>query len=51
MVMEYLFKVPFVPNDVCNEKYNGIINNVMLCAGNIENGEVDACQGDSGGKY
>ena len=44
-------QVPFVPNDVCNEKYNGIINNVMLCAGNIENGGVDACQGDSGGKY
>lgn len=43
-------QVPFVPNDVCNEKYQGIIKNVMLCAGNIENGGVDACQGDSGGE-
>ena len=43
--------VPFVPNDVCNEKYQGVIKNAMMCAGNIEDGGVDACQGDSGGKY
>ena len=43
--------VPFVPNDVCNEKYQGVIKNVMMCAGNIEDGGVDACQGDSGGDY
>ena len=43
--------VPFVPNEICDEKYNGIITNAMLCAGNIEDGGVDACQGDSGGAY
>lgn len=43
--------VPYVPNDRCAEEY-GSFNEVtpgMLCAGDEENGGVDACQGDSGG--
>ena len=45
--------VPFVSNDVCKEKYvdsGWTIDESMMCAGNIENGSVGACQGDSGGK-
>ncbi|XP_044739926.1 trypsin beta-like [Chrysoperla carnea] len=31
---------------VCNEMYEGILTERMICAGNLK---VDACQGDSGG--
>ena len=41
--------VPFVPNTVCKEKYGSDLTDVMMCAGNIEDGGVDSCQGDSGG--
>lgn len=41
--------VPFVPNTECNEAYSGRITEVMLCAGNVVEGGVDSCQGDSGG--
>ena len=41
--------VPFVPNTVCKEKYGNDLTDEMLCAGNIEDGGVDSCQGDSGG--
>ena len=41
--------VPFVPNTVCQEKYGNDITDEMLCAGNIKDGGVDSCQGDSGG--
>ena len=42
--------VPFVPNTVCHKKYGIDITDQMMCAGNIEDGGVDSCQGDSGGK-
>lgn len=45
-------RVPVVPNSVCNALYSvqgWIIEDNMLCAGNIEAGGQDACQGDSGG--
>ncbi|KAM7299840.1 clotting factor G beta subunit [Ixodes scapularis] len=52
-------KVPLVANDVCNESYSSLqnyvrefprgINNDFVCAGNITEGGVDACQQDSGG--
>ena len=42
-------EVPWVPHDVCNEAFGGTISDVEICAGNLEEGGVDACQGDSGG--
>ena len=48
-VVLHSVEVPFVPTGVCNTAYNGVINDVMVCAGNITHGEVDSCQGDSGG--
>jgi trypsin len=43
--------VPYVPNDRCNDEYAGFneVTPGMLCAGNEDDGGVDACQGDSGG--
>jgi len=41
--------VPFVKNNACNALYGGIITNSMMCAGDTDDGGVDACQGDSGG--
>ena len=41
--------VPGITNSQCNQLY-GSITNAMLCAGNVNNGGVDSCQGDSGGK-
>ena len=45
----HVVNVPGVSNAICNEKYDGIITDQMLCAGEIVNGGVDSCQGDSGG--
>ncbi|MEV6160539.1 serine protease [Streptomyces sp. NPDC052052] len=42
--------VPFVSDDACQAAYNGdLIPDEELCAGNIDTGGVDACDGDSGG--
>ncbi|MBV9952317.1 MAG: trypsin-like serine protease [Acidimicrobiia bacterium] len=42
--------VPAVDDDVCQGVYGGeLIASVMLCAGNMADGGVDACNGDSGG--
>ena len=44
--------VPAVTNAQCSQAYSQYtITNAMLCAGNIQNGGVDSCQGDSGGVY
>ena len=48
-------KVPGISNKVCKQKYEeenmteGIID-AALCAGDIKEGGIDACQKDSGGK-
>ena len=43
--------VPAVSNAQCAQAYSQYsITNAMLCAGDIANGGVDSCQGDSGGK-
>ena len=44
--------VPGITNFECNQAYSSIqsISDAMLCAGNVEYGGVDSCQGDSGGK-
>ena len=42
--------VPGVSNAVCSQRYGGGITDEMICAGEIVNGGVDACQGDSGGQ-
>ena len=40
--------VPFVSDSDCGKAYD--LTPSMLCAGNIEDGGIDSCQGDSGGK-
>jgi len=42
--------VPCVPHGVCENLYpTGKITPQMMCAGDIENGKIDTCSGDSGG--
>ena len=41
--------VPGITNFECNKLYPRRITDQMLCAGNVEDGGVDSCQGDSGG--
>ena len=43
--------VPGITNAQCNNLYNNGITGTMLCAGNVADGGVDACQGDSGGNF
>ena len=47
-------EVPWVPLDVCREAYSntgyGPVKKDEICAGDLVNGGVDSCQGDSGGK-
>lgn len=40
--------VPLVSNQNCNDAYNNVITDGMICAGITEGGK-DSCQGDSGG--
>ena len=43
--------VPGITNAVCEDLYGASqITNEMLCAGDVVNGEIDSCQGDSGGE-
>jgi len=44
--------VPWIPHVVCKDAYQKLKKKItpqMMCAGDIENGKIDACQGDSGG--
>lgn len=43
--------LPLVSNEQCNGpwSYNGVITENMICAG-FQQGGVDTCEGDSGGK-
>ena len=42
--------IPVISLNTCKRKYNSwLITDAMLCAGNLEEGGVDSCQGDSGG--
>ena len=41
--------VPGITKSLCKSKYGGITDS-MLCAGDVANGGIDSCQGDSGGK-
>ena len=43
--------VPGLTNSQCDSAYGGGITSAMLCAGNLQNGGVDSCQGDSGGMH
>jgi trypsin len=43
-------EVPFVSDEDCEAAYPGEFDaQTMLCAGDLENGGVDSCSGDSGG--
>ena len=43
--------VPFVPHGVCKDIYSQLfLTPQEMCAGDIENGKIDTCSGDSGGK-
>lgn len=43
-------EVPFVSDDDCEDAYAGEFDaQTMLCAGDLEDGGVDSCDGDSGG--
>ena len=43
--------VPGITNAACKARYgSSSITNQMLCAGDVANGGIDSCQGDSGGK-
>merc|ERR1712165_487004 len=42
-------QVPYVTNEKCQTQYTWEITSNMMCAGNYDEGGVDACQGDSGG--
>jgi len=43
--------VPYLTNEECNrnDRYQGYITDLMMCAGYPDGGGKDACQGDSGG--
>ena len=44
--------VPVVKSNKCQKAYSPWpITDAMLCAGYIKKGEIDSCQGDSGGKF
>ena len=43
-------EVPGLSNSQCNNLYSCRITNQMICAGNVDDGGIDSCQGDSGGK-
>ncbi|OAN48351.1 hypothetical protein A6A03_08185 [Chloroflexus islandicus] len=42
-------QAPIVDLTTCNERYDGALSSVHLCAGVLPDGGVDTCQGDSGG--
>lgn len=42
-------ELPIVDLATCNERYDGALSSVHLCAGVLPAGGVDTCQGDSGG--
>ncbi|WP_298816664.1 trypsin-like serine protease [Chloroflexus sp.] len=42
-------QLPIVNLATCNERYDGALSDMHLCAGIYPTGGVDTCQGDSGG--
>ena len=43
-------QVPYVTMQECDDAYTYPITERMMCAGNLDLGGVDSCQGDSGGE-
>ena len=44
-------QVPWVSKYSCKNRFGSSISSRMLCTGNFTYGGVDACEGDSGGRY
>lgn len=42
-------QAPIVDLTSCNERYDGALSTIHLCAGVFPDGGIDTCQGDSGG--
>ena len=46
-------QVPYITNNQCQEAYGSRfqISSNMMCAGDVAEGGINSCQGDSGGEY
>ena len=50
-VVLHSVSIPVITASECKKAYSSSsITDAMLCAGNIDDGGIDSCQGDSGGK-
>lgn len=50
-VVLHSVSLPVITPSKCKQVYgSSSVTDAMLCAGNIHDGGIDSCQGDSGGK-
>ena len=48
--LHFVDNLPWISETECKKKYNAHITSRMICAGDLVNGGIDSCKGDSGGK-
>ena len=48
--LHFVDNLPWISERECKKKYKAHITSRMICAGDLVNGGIDSCQGDSGGK-